>query len=58
MSSDFMRRLEAKGVEDTSIPEHVIWRLTKNGRLAGARMRIVATPEAGGLHHRYDRVAA
>ena len=41
MSSDFMRRLQAKAIEDARIPEHVIWRLTKNGRFAEARMRIV-----------------
>ena len=41
MSSEFMRRLAASHHEPTSIPEHVIWRLTKNGRLAEARMRMV-----------------
>ena len=41
MSNEFMRRLKAKAIEDAGILEHVIWRLTKNGRLAEARMRIV-----------------
>ena len=41
MSSDFVRRLAANRDEPESMPEHVIWRLTKNGRFAEARMRIV-----------------
>ena len=41
MSSDFMRRLTEYPLEVQAIPEHVIWRLTKNGRFAEARMRMV-----------------
>lgn len=41
MSSEFMRRLAPKREPPGDLPEHVIWRLTKNGRHAEARMRLV-----------------
>ena len=36
-----MRRLAAPPYETAEIPEQLIWWLTKNGRLAEARMRVV-----------------
>jgi hypothetical protein len=41
MSSDFMHRLAAQPYQTPEIPEHVLWRLAKHGRVAEARMRVV-----------------
>src|SRR5262245_48562508 len=42
MSSEFRKRPAVPLCEMEAIPEQVIWRLTKNGRLAEARKRVVA----------------
>jgi len=47
MSSEFQGRMASQPWEPPPIPEHVIWRLTKNSRLAEARMRIVPGHRGG-----------